>query len=141
MCVCVCVCVRRESLLWKTFLIILFIFGCAGSLLLHGLSLAVVSRAYSLVAAYALLPVLAFYVAEHRLQVRGFQWLHAWGWAVTVHNLQSEGTVVMVYGLRHSMACGILVPTPGIKPVSPALVGGLLTTGPPAVVVQLLSCV
>ena len=85
----------------------LFIFGCAGSLLLHGLSLAVVSRAYSLVAAYALLPVLAFYVAEHRLQVRGFQWLHAWGWAVTVHNLQSEGTVVMVYGLRHSMACGI----------------------------------
>jgi len=32
----------------------LFIVGCAGSLLLHGLSLVVVSRAYSLVAAHAL---------------------------------------------------------------------------------------
>ena len=29
------------------------------------------------------------------------------------------------------MACGILVPGPGIKPMSPALQGGFLTTGPP----------
>ena len=28
--------------------------------------------------------------------------------------------------------CGILVPGPGIKPTSPALKGGFLTTGPPA---------
>ena len=28
-------------------------------------------------------------------------------------------------------ACGILVPRPEIKPVSPALEGGFLTTGPP----------
>ena len=28
-------------------------------------------------------------------------------------------------------ACGILVPRPGIKPASPALAGGFLTTGPP----------
>ena len=29
------------------------------------------------------------------------------------------------------MACGILVPQPGIEPVTPALQGGFLTTGPP----------
>ena len=29
------------------------------------------------------------------------------------------------------MACGILVPQPGINPVSPALQAGFLTTGPP----------
>ena len=29
------------------------------------------------------------------------------------------------------MACGILVPQPGIKPTSPALECGFLTTGPP----------
>ena len=28
-------------------------------------------------------------------------------------------------------ACGILAPEPGIKPVSPAMEGGFLTTGPP----------
>ena len=27
-------------------------------------------------------------------------------------------------------ACGILIPQPGIKPISPALQGGFLTTGP-----------
>ena len=67
MCVCVCVCVRRESLLWKTFLIILFIFGCAGSLLLHGLSLAVADQGYSLVVVCGLLIVVASIVVEHRL--------------------------------------------------------------------------
>ena len=34
-------------------------------------------------------------------------------------------------GLSCPMACGILVPQPGIEPVSPALEGGFLTTGPP----------
>ena len=29
------------------------------------------------------------------------------------------------------MACGILVPQPGIKPAAPAWQGGFLTTGPP----------
>ena len=37
-------------------------------------------------------------------------------------------SVVGVHGLSCSMACGILVPRPGIKPT---LEGGLLTTGPP----------
>ena len=37
----------------------------------------------------------------------------------------------MVRGLGCPAACGILVPRPGIEPVSPALEGGFLTTGPP----------
>ena len=51
---------------------------------------------------------------DAELQVRGPQWLHAWGSAVTVRSLQSAGAVVMVYGLRPSMACGMLAYTPGI---------------------------
>ena len=40
-------------------------------------------------------------------------------------------SLVVAYGLSRPAACGILVPPLGIKPVSPALEGGLLTTGPP----------
>ena len=38
--------------------------------------------------------------------------------------------MVVALGPRCSMACGILVPKPGIEPASPALQGGFLTTGP-----------
>ena len=38
---------------------------------------------------------------------------------------------LVVHGLSCSKACGILISRPGIKPVSPVLVGGFLTTGPP----------
>ena len=37
---------------------------------------------------------------------------------------------VVAYGLSCPAACGILVPGPGIEPVSPAFAGGFLTTGP-----------
>ena len=37
----------------------------------------------------------------------------------------------MALGLTCPAACGILVPLPEIKPVSPALEGGFFTTGPP----------
>ena len=37
----------------------------------------------------------------------------------------------MAHGLSCPTACWILVPRPGIEPVSPALVGRLLTTGQP----------
>ena len=40
-------------------------------------------------------------------------------------------SLVMAHRLSCSAACRILVPRPGIKPVSPALAGGFLTTGPP----------
>ena len=40
-------------------------------------------------------------------------------------------SLVAVRGLSCPAACGILLPPPGIKPSSPALEGGFLTTGPP----------
>ena len=40
-------------------------------------------------------------------------------------------SVVTACGLSCPVACGILVPRPGIEPASPALEGGFLTTGPP----------
>ena len=43
-----------------------------------------------------------------------------------------EHAVVLVLGLSCSVACGILVAQPGIKPVSPALQGRFLTSRPPA---------
>ena len=40
-------------------------------------------------------------------------------------------SVVVLCGLICPMACGILVPWPGIEPTLPALEGRFLTTGPP----------
>ena len=40
-------------------------------------------------------------------------------------------SLVVALGLSCPVACGILVPQPGIEPVSAALEGGFLTTEPP----------
>ena len=40
--------------------------------------------------------------------------------------LDRMGSVAVVLGLSFPMACGILVPQPGIKPTTPALEGGFL---------------
>ena len=45
----------------------LFLFGCPGSLMLHGLSLVAVSRGYSILALHGLLIAVASPDAEHRL--------------------------------------------------------------------------
>jgi len=45
--------------------------------------------------------------------------------------LEGTGSVTGVHRLRLPTACGILFPQPGIQPVSPALEGKFLTTGPP----------
>ena len=46
--------------------------------------------------------------------------------------LQHRGfSLVESHGLSCPTACGILAPQPGIKPMSPALEGGFLTSGPP----------
>ena len=42
-----------------------------------------------------------------------------------------SSVVVAHRWLSCSVACGILVPRPGIEPMSPALEGGFLTIGPP----------
>ena len=46
-------------------------------------------------------------------------------------SLRHVGSVVVARGLSCPVACGILVSRPGIKPASPALQDGFLTTGPP----------
>ena len=46
--------------------------------------------------------------------------------------LQHRGvSLVESHGLSCPTACGILAPQPGIKPMTPALEGGFLMTGPP----------
>ena len=44
-----------------------------------------------------------------------------------------SGSRTQAQSLQHValIACGILVPCPGTEPMSPALEGGFLTTGPP----------
>ena len=44
---------------------------------------------------------------------------------------ERTASVVAARRLSCPVACGILVPLPGIKPTSPALEGIFLTTGPP----------
>ena len=41
------------------------------------------------------------------------------------------GSVVAAVGLSCPMVCWILVPRPGLEPVSPEMEGGFFTTGPP----------
>ena len=52
--------------------------------------------------------------------------LRSWNSQALEHGLSSYGTWALF-----ATACGILVLGPGIKPMSPALAGGFLTTGPP----------
>ena len=53
-------------------------------------------------------------------------------WHLLLRSMGSRcvGSVVTVHGLSCSVACGILLPGPGIEPMSPALQGRFLTTGP-----------
>ena len=45
--------------------------------------------------------------------------------------MRCEGSVLATHGLSCPVACGILDPWPGIKPIPPTLEGTFLTTGPP----------
>ena len=47
----------------------------------------------------------------------------------------------MTGGLRSPAVCGVLVPRPGIEPVSPALDGRFLTSGPPRRLVFLIAAI
>ena len=51
------------------------------------------------------------------------------------------GLGVGALGLTCSTICGILVPQQGIKPLSPALQGEFLTTGPPSKEVPGFGCI
>ena len=53
------------------------------------------------------------------------------GFLVVERRLWSaRASVVVVHGLSCHAACWVLVPWPGIEPISPALQGGFLITGP-----------
>ena len=54
--------------------------------------------------------------------------LHCIMWDLS---LQCTDSLVLTCGLSCSEACGILIPWSGIKPMSPALQDGFLTTGKP----------
>ena len=84
-----------------------------------GLSLAGTSRGCSPAAVRGLLTAVASLDAEHGLQ------------GVWAHWLQHVSSDVVGRGISGSIAHDVLVPGPGIEPVSPALTGGFLTTGPP----------
>ena len=94
----------------------LFIFGSVGSLLLHRLSLVGESRGYSLIVVLGLLIARTSFIAEHGLSCCD---LYV-GSGVSVPRLYSPGSVTVAHRLSCSAACGILVPHPGIKFVSPA---------------------
>ena len=87
-------------------------FHCGAQALVCRLSLIEASGGYSLATLGRLLVAVACFVAEHRLKG---------AWAL----------VVVAQGFSCPLACGILLPRPRIEPMSPALAGGLLTTGPP----------
>ena len=48
-----------------------------------------------------------------------------------LQQLQHVGSVAVAHGLSCSATCGILVPQPETRPVSPALQGRIFITGPP----------
>ena len=98
--------------------ILLFIFGCVGSSLLHVGFLQLWRAGATLHCSVR---------ASHcgGLSCCGAQALGAWASVVVAHRLSGCGTWAQ---LLHGMWD---LPRPGIEPVSPALAGGFLTTAPP----------
>ena len=102
-------------------------------LILAAMGLRYCARAFSscgkrgllFIAVRGLLIVVASLVAEHGLQVRGFQQLQHADSVVAARRLSSCGT--RAYLLRVMWD----PPRPGLEPVSPALAGGFPTTAPP----------
>ena len=79
------------------YLLLLFIFYCAGSSLLHGLPLAAASRGYSIVAMCELLTAVASFVVGHRL-------LGAWASEAAAEGLGSCGSQAPEHKLNNSGA-------------------------------------
>ena len=52
------------------------------------------------------------------------------GSVVAARGLWTTGSAVVAHGLRCPVACGIFLDQAGIEPMSPALAGRVLTTGP-----------
>ena len=84
----------------------LFIVGCAGSSLLHSLSLVVASRGYPLAVVCRLL--VALLIAEHRFWGSRAS-VRLVGLVVVTPRLQSTGSRVVVHGISCSTACGVFL--------------------------------
>ena len=80
-------------------------------------------------------PQFSFFISLASLGLSCDAWGLHWGVRSVVAtrglSLGLEGSVVGSCGRHCSTACGIFIPQPGIKPVSPVLQGRFLTTGPP----------
>ena len=98
-----------------------------------------VGRGYSLFKIFIYFWLHWVLVAVHVLFVAACRLLSRYDAGVT----DRVGSVVAAHGLSCTAACGILVPRPGIEPVSPALEGGFFTTAPPGksqVVILIFLC-
>ena len=107
-----------------------FELSCAEAIHLHGYFLKrlfiyfwlhwffVAAHGLSVVVLCGFLVAVVSLVAEHRLR------------SCSTWALEYTSSVVVVHGLGCSMTWWILVPSPGIKPIFPALAGGFLTTEP-----------
>ena len=111
-------------------------FGCVGSQLWHaGSSLRHVGSCvvvlWLFVVVHGLLFSCGMQVFSSPVAARGLQ--STWALQFVAHglSLRRRSSVVVACGLSCPVACGILVPQPGIEPVSPALKGRFFTTGPP----------
>lgn len=100
----------------------LFLFGCTGSLLLHGLSLVAVSRGYSFIAVPRASRCSGFSCCGTQApESTGFSSCGSWA---LEYRLSSCGVwPYLLWGMWD-------LPTPGIEPVSIALQGGFFTTEP-----------
>lgn len=100
----------------------LFLFGCTGSLLLHGLSLVAVSRGYSFIAVPRASRCSGFSCCGTQApESTGFSSCGSWA---LEYRLSSCGVwPYLLWGMWD-------LPRPGIEPVSIALQGGFFTTEP-----------
>ena len=94
---------------------LLFIYGHAGSLLLHTGFL-----------------YLQRWSEQGQLAGCGAWASHCGGFSCCgARALELVGSVVVAHGLSRPETCEIFIPRPGIKSVAPSLAGRFLTTGPP----------
>ena len=116
-----------SNILFVTYLFIFWL--CWGFRATGRLSLNVASKGYSLVAVKGLLIAVASAIAGHGLQVRGLHELQPVGF-------RSCGSRALQRWLNSCdasaqlLSCMWVIPGLEVKPVSPALQGGVPTTGP-----------
>ena len=108
----------------------IYLFGCIGSSLQHVGSF-VAALVAALVVVCGLLSNCGVQLFSSLVVARAPECVGSVVCGRWVLSLRRVSSVVVARGLSCPVACGILVPQPGIKPTSPALEGGFFTTGSP----------